>query len=296
MIPLCRRVELGSAVMLPSLMLGVLLLLTAGGPVSADQVFTPDRMRPDNRVFPITELRMVREPGNLHYVQTNDGEFILSDYWWREVKVGERRFSARPVAPGAPPVPVPAPASQPVVGLKKVFVEIVAGKGYQFFGKEKIRPVSFTLIEDLPRNVPIRYGNARGTLVAVFDGYHVDMGLEQAARVTPGYNGVVQDLGDGQGLQDVAISVYWEENERGDALVYPENVDTGADLDNWGLTVKAKVQTRKQPAPAPAPSQDAPVAAPEAAPQAAPEVAPQAEGAAPAEPAAPATAPEASQP
>jgi hypothetical protein len=115
-------------------------------------------------------------------------------------------------------------------------VEIVAGKGYQFFGKEKIKPVSFTLIEDLPRNVPIRYGNSRGTLVAAFDGYHVDMGLEQAARVVPGYNGVVQDLGDGQGLQDVALIVYWDEDERGDVLMSPEGPGEGPELDSWAST------------------------------------------------------------
>ena len=288
MIPFHRWAESRSALLLPSLVLGLLLWLGAWEPVSADQLFTPDRIRPDNRAFPITELRMVREPGNLHYVQTNDGEFILSDYWWREVKVGERRYAGRTLVPGGPPVQAPEPGPPATVGRKKVFVEIVAGKGYQFFGKEKIQPVSFTLIESLPRNVPIRYGNSRGTLVAAFDGYHVDLGLEQAARIIPGYNGVVQDLGDGQGLQDVAITVYWEEDERGEVLLYQEGGMDGAGLDSWGLGVKAKVQSRKQPvvpvpealapAPAPAPAPEIPVPAapaPVEAPAEAPAAAPQ---------------------
>jgi hypothetical protein len=268
MIPLRRWVEFDSAPLLTCLALGLLLLLGTWTPVSADQLFSSDRIRPDNRSFPITELRMVREPGNLHYVQTNDGEFVLTDYWWREVKVGERRFAGRPPGPGIPPVAVPEAGPPTTQGRKKVFVEIVAGKGYQFFGKEKIKPVSFTLIEDLPRNVPIRYGNSRGTLVAAFDGYHVDLGLEQAARVIRGYNGVVQDLGDGQGLQDVAVIVYWEEDDQGEALMYQEGAPESPAVDDWGLNLKSKVQSRKAPvdpsAEPVAPAPEAPSAAPEA--------------------------------
>ncbi len=289
MIPICRGAVSCSALLLPSLVVGFLLMLGVCEPVSADQLITPDRIRPENRVFPITELRMVREPGNLHYVQTNDGEFILSDYWWREVKVGERRFTGRAPIPGVQPIPGPDAGPVASVGRKKVFVEIVAGKGYQFFGKEKIKPVSFTLIESLPRNVPIRYGNSRGTLVAAFDGYHVDLGLEQAARVIPGYNGVVQDLGDGQGLQDVAIIVYWEDDERGEVLLYQEGGAEGPELDNWGLGVKAKVLSRKSSAP-PSPGAPAP-AAPSAPPSIAPPAAPPA-----ASPEASSAAPEFSQP
>ena len=250
------------------LVLGLLLLVGACKCVSADQVFTSDRIRPDNRAFPITELRMVREPGNLHFVQTNDGEFVLTDYWWREVKVGERRFSGRPPGTGMPPVPVPEGGPPSTMGRRKVFVEIVTGKGYQFFGKERIKPVSFTLIEDLARNVPIRYGNSRGTLVAAFDGYHVDLGLEQAARVIPGYNGVVQDLGDGQGLQDVAVIVYWEEDDRGEVIMYQEGTTESPDLDNWGIALKSKVLSRRQPAVPPGPPPPAAPGAPSAAPQA----------------------------
>ncbi len=262
-----RRVEYESVLVLLSQVLGALFLVVMGESVPADQLFTSDRVRPDNRAFPITELRMVREPGNLHFVQTNDGEFILTDYWWREVKVGERRFSGRPPGQGSGPVPITDTGPPASLGRKKIFVEIVSGKGYQFFGKERIKPVSFTLIENLPRNVPIRYGNSRGTLVAAFDGYHVDLGLEQAARVIPGYNGVVQDLGDGQGLQDVAVIVYWEEDDRGEVLLYQEGNLEGPDLDNWGLNLKARVQSRKQPVgpsyPSPAPAPAAPSAAPQ---------------------------------
>ncbi|MBK7493984.1 MAG: hypothetical protein IPI28_00760 [Candidatus Omnitrophica bacterium] len=153
-------------------------------------------------------------------------------------------------------------------GEGKFFVEIVGGRGYEFFGRERVKPTSFTLLEDLPRNVPIRYGNSRGTLVAVFDGYHVDMGLDQAARVVPGYNGVMQNLGNGQGLQDVAVVVYWEEDDRGEALTYRDQ--TVPETEAWGMSLKSKVQSKQPSAP---PAQGASPAA-SAAPSAAPEVKP----------------------
>ncbi len=244
----------------------LVLLVCSCLPVCADQFFSSERIRPTNRPIPITELRMVREPGNYHFTQANDGEYILSDYWWREVKVGERRYSGGPSGPG--PGPAPAPDPYPGAGRRKVFVEIVGGRGYEFFGRERVKPTSFTLLEDLPRNVPIRYGNSRGTLVAVFDGYHVDMGLDQAARVVPGYNGVMQNLGNGQGLQDVAVVVYWEEDDRGEALTYRDQ--TAPESEAWGMSLKSKVQSKQPSAP---PAQGASPSAP-AAPSAAPEVKP----------------------
>lgn len=245
--------------LLLGLMIGALM------PASADQVFSSERIRPSNRPIPITELRMVREPGNHHFVQTNEGEYILTDYWWREVKVGERRYSGGPVSPGPVPVPVPAPDPYAGGGRRKVFVEIAGGRGYEFFGRERIKPTSFTLIEDLPRNVPIRYGNSRGTLVAVFDGYHVDLGLDQAARVVPGYNGVMQNLGDGQGLQDVVAVVYWEEDDRGEVMTYREQA--APESDSWGLSLKSKIQAKQPSAPQAQPANPAAPAAPSAAPE-----------------------------
>jgi hypothetical protein len=196
---------------------------------------------------------MVREPGNFHYVQTNEGEFILTEYWWREVKVGDRRYAG----PTSGPAPSPGGTDYPSKGMRrKVFVEIVSGRGYEFFSRERLKlPISFTLYEDLPRNIQVRYGNSRGTLVEVFDGYHVDIGLDRAAKVVPGYNGVVQDLGDGQGLEKVAVVVYWEEDPRGEPLLYREAADSESvapDVDQWGLSLKAKVLSNpKAPSAAP---------------------------------------------
>jgi hypothetical protein len=208
---------------------------------------------------------MVREPGNFHFIQSNEGEFILTDYWWREVKVGERRY-ATGSAPFTGPAPVPG-GGYPVPQVRrKVFVEIVSGKGYEFFGRERLKPTSFTLVENRPRNVQIRYGNSRGTLVAVFDGYHVDLGLDKAAKVVPGYNGVIQDMGSGQGLEDVAVIVYWEEDTRGEPAV-DRQAGSGSpetDLDTWGLDLKTKVLSKQKPqAPPQAPPQAAPSAPPE---------------------------------
>lgn len=231
------------------------------GSSAADQVFSQDRARIAPKAYPVTELRMVREPGNYHFIQTNDGEYILSDYWWREVKTGDRRYTGGAVNPLPPPGPVPPPGGGgfPAPGqIRKVFVEIVGGRGYEFFGRERIRPTSFTLFEDLPRNVQVRYGNSRGTLQAVFDGYHVDLNLERAAKVIPGFNGAVQSLGDGQGLDDVEVVVYWEEDARGEPLYYREGA-AAEDPDQWGVNLKSKVMSTR-PADPQGPVPSAPLA------------------------------------
>ncbi|MCG3196580.1 MAG: hypothetical protein HUU16_07660 [Candidatus Omnitrophica bacterium] len=232
-------------------LVGALTLLEAGA-AWADHVFSPTRSRVELRTYPVTELRMVREPGNYHFIQANDGEYILSDYWWREVKVGERRYTGGPGGPVGGPPPYGGPGGPGAFQARKVFVEIISGKGREFFSRERIRPTSFTLIEDLPRNVTIRFGNSRGTLNAVYDGYHVDLGLENAAKVVPGFNGVPQMLGDGPGIEDVVVSVYWEEDERGDVIYYREAASydsSGAEADTWGSTLKSKVISKQKQQP-----------------------------------------------
>lgn len=255
-----RGAEGGISRLLALALLGGLLLFQAGASWS-DHLFSPSRTRVELRTYPVTELRMVREPGNYHFVQANDGEFILSDYWWREVKVGERRYGGGPGGPVGGPPPYGGPGS---FQARKVFVEIISGKGREFFGRERIRPTSFTLYEDLPRNVPIRYGSSRGTLNAVYDGYHVDLGLENAARVVPGFNGIPQMLGDGQGLEDMVVSIYWEEDDRGDVIYYrePASYDSSAaETEAWGANLKSKVQTKQKQQP-----QQSPPAPPSAPP------------------------------
>ena len=120
-------------------------------------------------------------------------------------------------------------------------MEIIGGRGYEFFDTERIKPVSFTLFEDFPRNVEIRYGRSRQLIVANFDGYHVSLGLEDEAKVIPPLNGVVQEIGDGQGLKNVEVVIYWEDDGRGGVRYYKEKTPTSKSVeqsDSWGENLK----------------------------------------------------------
>lgn len=241
------RIQPGMAIRLNAVC-ATLFLAVFASTAAADQVFSTEQkgLRPNR--YPVTELRWVQEPGNFHYVKTGSNDFILTDFWWREVTIGTRDYRPggwNPGAPGGPGVPSPQPPAQPD-RFRKVYVEIVDGKGIEFFDKKAIKPVSFTLFEDYPREVEIRYGRTRRTIVASFDGYHVSLGLEQDARVVPQVNGRRQELGDGLGLDDVAIVVYWESDNQGGVRYYKEPMPKGrADdaPDPWGEQLKSKVKT-----------------------------------------------------
>jgi hypothetical protein len=237
-------------------------LLWVIGASAADDVFTkgkPDRIAP--RSYPITELRLTQEPGNYHFIRTNNGDFVLSDYWWKEIQVGDRAYT-EPLPPVPPPAPFPqplppgqgtgprpGPGNQDLSQLKKVYVELVKGKGYEFFSRERIKPISFTLVENFPREIVVRFGNSKKTLVAMFDGYHVELGLERPAKVIPRFNAAYQDLGDGQGLEDVLAVVYWEEDDQGRARNYKSKEDSRGiqpeNIDAWGQDLKSRIFSQK---------------------------------------------------
>jgi len=247
----CHGVKAGFAILVAG------AILFPSGVCWADHVFSLDNSRVRRNSYPVTELKMVHEPGNFHYVRTYDGSHVLTDYWWKEVTVGHRTYEPPryPQQPQYPPPHNPYPQPGPQYpdypthhGPKgKIFVEIVKGKGYEFFQKERIKPISFTLFEDVPRQVTIRFGNSRKTVTAIYDGYHVDLGLEEPAKVLPEYNGVVQDLGDGQGLENVDVALYWERDKRGGVRVYKEGAakSSAEGSDVWGAQIKQKVLSQK---------------------------------------------------
>lgn len=204
---------------------------------------------PQQGTYPVSELRPVRRPGQFHYIRTSDGQYLLTDWWWTEVSTGSRAFrNGQPVAGDrgwrrwVPPVwleidiaGTPGEATEVPdrggVGIgpgtigtgggrvtrfdRAVFVTVDGGRARERDGRPGVRQARFVIYEGERRKVRLALRDDTFIeIAATFDGYGVDLGAAKVAIVAPEWNGVSQSLGDSPEIDDLEVTVSWEDPER----------------------------------------------------------------------------------
>ena len=148
-------------------------------------------------LLPVTELRMVRIPGEYHLVEDATGSLYLTDWWYEEFITGSG--SARQwVEPSEEPGETQASA------IPQVLVEVAADG---FWGKSHGR---FVIKAGEQKQVVLRNRWEQKTIEANFDGYLLDLGFEQSGQASTLLNGKWQPVGKGHEFDKVLLRMHWE--------------------------------------------------------------------------------------